>query len=136
MPARAGILILASIACAYPGADTAGQSHLSYPANTFILRIPSPVMLPEQFYFRTLDKGIGGIIVMSCGEECPYQGAYRRFAARMDSVAARMKEEGYDRRRIRMTAICTVCSKAFLKEIGDMNALLAEIGPPRRGEAG
>jgi coenzyme F420-reducing hydrogenase delta subunit len=133
-PAQAKILILATIACAYPGADTVGQSHLSYPTNTYVLRIPAPVMLPEDFYFRALEKGIGGIIVMSCGEECPYEGAYHRFAARMDRVAVRMKGEGYDRRRIKLTAICTVCSKAFLKEVKEMNDLLIEIGAPRKGE--
>ncbi|HTY23172.1 MAG TPA: hydrogenase iron-sulfur subunit [Desulfomonilaceae bacterium] len=134
--AEAKILILATIACAYPGADTVGQAHLSYPTNTYILRIPAPVMLPEHFYFQALDKGIGGIIVMTCGEECPYKGAYHRLASRMDRVAAKMKAEGYDRRRIKLTAICTVCTKAFLKEVNEMNALLKEIGPPRKGEAG
>ncbi len=128
------ILILATISCAYPGADTVGQSHLAYPANTYVLRIPAPVMLPEEFYFRTLEKGIGGIILMSCGEECPYEGAYHRFAARMDKVSARMKEEGYNPRRIKLTAICTVCTKAFLKEVNEMNDLLKKIGPPRKGE--
>ncbi|MEW6140678.1 MAG: hydrogenase iron-sulfur subunit [Thermodesulfobacteriota bacterium] len=133
-PAQAKILILATIACAYPGADTVGQSHLSYPTNTYVLRIPAPVMLSEDFYFRALERGIGGIIVMSCGEECPYEGAYHRFAARMDRVAVRMKAEGYNRRRIKLTAICTVCSKAFLKEVNEMNDLLKEIGAPRKGE--
>jgi len=132
--AEAKILILATVACAYPGADTVGQAHLSYPTNTYVLRIPAPVMLPEQFYFRALDKGIGGIIVMTCGEECPYKGAYHRLASRMDRVVAKMKAEGYDRRRIKLTAICTVCTKAFLKEVGEMNALLKEIGLPQKGE--
>ncbi len=132
--AQAKILILATIACAYPGADTVGQAHLSYPANTYILRIPAPVMLPEDFYFRALDKGIGGIIVMTCGEECPYEGAYHRFASRMDRVTARMKQQGYDRRRIKLTAICTVCTKAFLKEVNEMNDLLKKIGSPLKGE--
>ncbi|HTY24356.1 MAG TPA: hydrogenase iron-sulfur subunit [Desulfomonilaceae bacterium] len=134
--AEAKILILATVACAYPGADTVGQAHLSYPTNTYVLRIPAPVMLPEQFYFRALDKGIGGIIVMTCGEECPYKGAYHRLASRMDRVVAKMKAEGYDRRRIKLTAICTVCTKAFLKEVGEMNALLKEIGLPQKGEVG
>jgi coenzyme F420-reducing hydrogenase delta subunit len=71
---------------------------------------------------------------MSCGEECPYEGAYHRFAARIDQVAVKMKQEGYDRRRIKLTAICTVCTKAFLKEVNEMNELLKEIGPPRKGE--
>jgi hypothetical protein len=29
-----------------------------------------------------------------------------------------------------LTAICTVCNRAFLKEVNDMNALVQELGPP------
>ncbi len=133
-PAQAKILVLATISCAYPGADTVGQAHQDYPSNTYVLRIPAPVMLPEEFYLQSIEKGIGGIVVMTCGEECPYEGAYHRFAKRMDQVTARMKEQGYDHRRIRVTAICTVCTKAFLKEVNAMNDLLKQLGPPRAGE--
>ena len=45
--ARSGqpkILILATATCAYPAADATGQAHLHYPANTYILRVPSPVL--------------------------------------------------------------------------------------------
>jgi F420-non-reducing hydrogenase iron-sulfur subunit len=40
-----------------------------------------------------------------------------------------MKERGIDPRRLRLTAICTVCTKPFLKEVEQMNGLLREIGP-------
>jgi F420-non-reducing hydrogenase iron-sulfur subunit len=128
------ILILATISCAYPGADTVGQAHASYPPNTYILRVPSPVLFPEEFYYRCFQKGIGGIIVMSCGEECPYHGAYPRLAARVDRVYRGLKGLGLDPRRIRLTAICTVCSSAFLREVNQMNDLLRQLGPPQRGE--
>jgi F420-non-reducing hydrogenase iron-sulfur subunit len=118
------ILILATEACAYPGADYVGQTHSEYPLNTYIIRVPSPVLFREDFYLRCFDKGIDGIIAMSCGQECPYPGAYDRFAERIGRVHAQMKERGLDPRRLRMTAICTVCARAFLKEIHDMNAFL------------
>jgi F420-non-reducing hydrogenase iron-sulfur subunit len=41
-----------------------------------------------------------------------------------------MKERNLDIRRLRLTAICTVCNRPFLKEVNDMNALIEEIGPP------
>ena len=121
---RPKILILASAACAYPGADHAGQIHADYPTNSYILRVPAPILFPESFYFRCFEKGIGGIIVMSCGHECPYKGAYHLLAQRVSSVRAKMKEKGLDPNRLRLSAICTVCSRAFLKEINDMNELL------------
>jgi coenzyme F420-reducing hydrogenase delta subunit len=125
------ILILATESCAYPGANSVGQAHSSYPANTYIMRVRAPVLFPDHFYMDCYKKGIGGIIIMSCGEECPYDGAYHALAKRIDRVFQLMKAEGIDIRRLRLTAICTVCNRAFLKEVNDMNALVQELGPPQ-----
>jgi coenzyme F420-reducing hydrogenase delta subunit len=120
------VLVLATETCAYPGADYVGQTHAEYPARTYILRIPAPALLPRAFYLRSFAKGIDGIIVMSCGHECPYEGAYDRLAARISRTHADMKERGMDPKRLRLCAICTVCSRAFLKEVGMMHEYLAE----------
>ena len=125
------VLILASESCAYPGANAVGQAHMSYPANAYILRVRAPVMFPERFYLECFEKGIWGIIIMSCGVECPYEGAYEALSKRVDRVLAMMKERGLDSRRLKLTSICTVCTRAFLKEVQQMNALLGELGPPR-----
>ena len=124
------ILILATESCAYPGANAAGQARQSYPANTYILRVRAPVLFPEHFYLDCFDKGIAGIIIMSCGVECPYPGAYQALARRVDRVYGLMKERGLDIRRLRLTAICTVCTRAFLNEVRQMNDLVAALGPP------
>jgi F420-non-reducing hydrogenase iron-sulfur subunit len=128
------ILILATETCAYPGANSVGQAHSSYPANTYILRVRAPVLFPEQFYLDCFKKGISGIIIMSCGEECPYEGAYHALAKRLDRIYKMMRERNLDIRRLRLTAICTVCNRAFLKEVNNMNALIEEIGPPEYKE--
>ncbi len=124
------ILILATESCAYPGADSVGQAHSPYPANTYILRVRAPVLFPESFYIDCFKKGISGIIIMSCGEECPYEGAYKALAKRLDAVFAKMKAMEIDLRRLRLTAICTVCNRAFLKEVNQMDQLVRELGPP------
>lgn len=129
--ANGKILILATESCAYPGADSVGQAHSSYPANTYILRVKAPVLFPESFYFDCFKKGISGIIIMSCGEECPYDGAYKALARRLDNVYKKMKAMELDMRRLRLTAICTVCNRAFLNEVKQMNALIQELGPPK-----
>jgi hypothetical protein len=40
-----------------------------------------------------------------------------------------MKARGISIRRLKLTAICSVCTKAFLKEVADMEAVMAELGP-------
>ena len=129
------ILILATESCAYPGADSVGQAHSGYPANTYILRVRAPVLFPEQFYLDCFKKGISGIIIMSCGEECPYEGGYKALARRIDRVYALMKERNIDIKRLRLTAICTVCNRAFLNEVNQMNAVVRELGPPQMAQS-
>ncbi|MDD4266992.1 MAG: hydrogenase iron-sulfur subunit [Pirellulales bacterium] len=121
------ILILATEACAYPGADHVGQIHAEYPTNAYIVRVPAPVIFPESFYLRCFEKGIAGILVMSCGHECPYPGAYDALAARIGRVHQRMIERKLDTSRLRLCAICTVCSKAFLKEVQQMHEKLLQV---------
>jgi len=123
-PEKPRILIFATQACAYPGADYVGQIHAEYPANTYIIRVPAPVIFPEEFYLRCFEKGIDGIIIMSCGHECPYEGAYDRLAQRLARVHALMKEQGLETGRLRLCAICTVCSRPFLNEVNQMAELV------------
>ncbi|MBC2704455.1 hydrogenase iron-sulfur subunit [Desulfobacula sp.] len=125
------ILILATETCAYPGADSVGQAHSTYPSNTYILRVRAPVLFPESFYFDCFKKGISGIIVMSCGEECPYEGAFTAMAKKLDGVYKKMKEMELDLKRLRLTAICTVCNRSFLNEVNQMDKLVRELGPPQ-----
>ena len=124
------ILILATEDCAYPGANSVGQAHQSYPDNAYILRVKAPVMFPESFYLECFEKGVAGIIIMSCGVECPYEGAYQALSKRIDRVYKLMKARELDTRRLKLTAICTVCNRAFLNEVKQMNQLVEELGSP------
>ncbi len=126
------ILILATETCAYPGADAVGQGHQSYPANTYLLRVKDPVLFPEKFYLDCFAKGVAGIIIMSCGVESPYPGSYEALARRIDRVYPLMKAKGLDIRRLRLTAICTVCTRAFVNEVRQMNDLVSELGQSDR----
>ncbi len=126
------ILVLATEKCAYPGADAVGKAHLEYPSNVYILRVMSPVLFPEDFYLRSYSQGVDGILIAACGSDCPYHGAYDRLAARIDQLTSRMNAGGLQIERIRLTAICTVCIKAFLKEIALMSDHLYRLGPVDR----
>lgn len=126
------ILVLATEKCAYPGADAVGKAHQEYPSNVYILRVPSPVLFPEDFYLGCYSKGIDGILIAACGSDCPYHGAYERLAARIDGLTSRMNAGGLGIERIRLTAICTVCIKAFLKEVAMMGDALQQLGPVDR----
>ena len=123
------ILILATLSGGYAGADSVGQLHTDYAANTYVFPVRSPAMFPEEFYLRAFERGIDAILVMYSGTDSPYKGDADRTAALINRVYPLMKQRGLDTRRLRLVAICTVCTKAFLKEVGQMNELLQTIGP-------
>lgn len=125
------ILVLATLSGGYAGADSVGQLHASYAPNAYILPVVCPAMFPEDFYLRTFERGIDAILVMYSGTDCPYKGGAERTAKLINKVYPLMKERGIDTRRLRLVAICTVCTAAFQREIGQMNETLAEIGPVR-----
>ena len=123
------ILILATLSGGYAGADSVGQGHLDYPPNVYILPVVCPAMFPEDFYLSTFQKGIDAILVMYSGTDCPYKGGAERTDEIINHVYPMMKEQGLDPRRLRLTAICTVCVRPFLNEVNQMNDLLRDIGP-------
>ncbi len=126
------ILILATLSGGYAGADAVGQMHADYSPDAYVLPVVCPCMFPESFYLRAFERGIDAIIVMYSGSDCPYPGGAERTAKLINQTYPLMKERGIDTRRLRLTAICTVCTKPFLKEVTEMRALLDEIGPIER----
>lgn len=125
---RPKILILATLSGGYAGADSVGQLHTDYPTNTYILPVLCPCMFPEEFYLRCFERGMDGILVMYSGTDSPYRGGPERTAQLINKTYPLMKEHGIDTRRLKLAAICTVCTKPFLKEVNQMNQLLQGIG--------
>jgi F420-non-reducing hydrogenase iron-sulfur subunit len=122
------ILILATLSGGYAGADAVGQLHTNYPSNTYILPVRDPCMFPERFYLQTFERGIDAILVMFSGTDNPYRGGSERVAELINKTYPLMEERGIDPRRLRLSAICTVCTKPFLKEVNQMSELLNSIG--------
>ena len=122
------ILILATLSGGYAGADAVGQLHADYPPNTYILPVICPSMFNEDFYLRIFKRGIDGVLVMYSGTDSPYKGGQERAAALINKTYPVLKEHGIDTRRLKLAAICTVCTKPFLKEVNAMETLLEEIG--------
>ncbi len=122
------ILILATLSGGYAGADSVGQLHTDYPTNTYILPVLCPCMFPESFYLRCFEQGIDALLVMYSGTDSPYKGGPERAAMLINKTYPLMREQGIDTRRLRLAAICTVCTKPFLKEVQQMETLLDGIG--------
>jgi coenzyme F420-reducing hydrogenase delta subunit len=125
------ILILATLSGGYAGADSVGQLHAEYAPNTYVFPCLSPCMFPAEFYLRAFKRGIDAILVMYSGTDCPYKCAPEHTAEVVNRVYPKMQAQGINTRRLRLVAICTVCTRPFMREVEQMNELLREIGPVR-----
>ncbi len=121
------ILIISTIACSYPGIDNAGQKHLEYSPNSYVILVPDPVIFPVSFYIKAFEMGYDGIFIAGCGDETPYKGAYEKFSKRIDETYAAMKEKGIDLGRLKPVAICTVCADHFVHGLKAFNENLKKI---------
>ncbi|MGB3717195.1 MAG: hydrogenase iron-sulfur subunit [Candidatus Promineifilaceae bacterium] len=126
------ILIIATLSGGYKGADGVGQMHAEYPPNTYILPVICPSMFPEDFYLRTFERGINAIIIMVSGSDCPYKDGASKTVEIVNRTYQRMQEVGLDIQRLRLAAICTVCTTPFQKEVRRMEEILGEIGSIER----
>jgi coenzyme F420-reducing hydrogenase delta subunit len=127
-PKTGKILLLATIAGGYRGADMVGQGHMDYPPNTYILPVMSAAIFPPKFYIDAFDKGFDAITVMYSGTDSPYKGESEKTAEIINETYSAMKEMNLDPRRLRLAAICTVCVRPFLEEVQRAEKLLDEIG--------
>jgi F420-non-reducing hydrogenase iron-sulfur subunit len=125
---RPKILIFGTLSGGYAGADSTGQAHHDYPANTYMLPVRSPVMFPPEFYIHAFEAGLDGILVLYSGTDSPYSVEADRTSKLIQRTYTIMKERGINVKRLRLAAICTVCVKPFLKEVNQMNEVLQSIG--------
>lgn len=123
------ILILATLSGGYRGADMTGQGHFEYPPNTYILPVMTSAIFTPKFYIDAFEKGFDAITVMYSGTDSPFKGESERTAEMINETYEKMRELNLDMRRLRLTAICTVCVRPFLEEIERAEKLLEEIGP-------
>jgi F420-non-reducing hydrogenase iron-sulfur subunit len=120
------IILVTMARSSYLAADALGQMHLSYPAGVYVLKTLYPGILPSYFYLDSFDKGIDGIIIAAAGADCPVEESYSRLSKTVAETQAEMKKKGMSVKRLRLTAICSVCTNALLKEINMMSEFIAK----------
>ena len=72
-PFKPKILAFTCKWCTYAGADLAGSSRLSYPADVKIIRVPCSCRVNPMFILRAFEKGADGVILCGCHPgDCHY----------------------------------------------------------------
>ena len=120
------ILLITMARSSYLAADALGQLHLEYPAGVYIIKALYPGIFPPYFYVDSLEKGMDGIIIAAAGADCPIEDSYHQLAANVKKAHEELMKKNINVKRLRLTAICSVCTNALLKEINTMSEFITK----------
>jgi len=91
---------------------------LHYPPSVDVITVPCSSGIKPRWIMRAFRRGFSGVFIAADGTDCPYS---ERCTSMTSDIVAKthemMKEEGMDPARLRMAAICSVCSEPFVRHM-------------------
>jgi F420-non-reducing hydrogenase iron-sulfur subunit len=125
----AKILVFATNNISDPGIDLAGSSHMDYPPSVLVIPVPCSSGIAPEWVVHALEAGFDGVFIAADGTDCAYLTDCTDRTARVVQRAQELLEkQGHDPRRLKMAAICSVCSESFVSHMENFNKALRELG--------
>ncbi|MFO7915413.1 MAG: hydrogenase iron-sulfur subunit [Candidatus Krumholzibacteriales bacterium] len=112
------ILVFSTEKISDPAIDMAGLMKMHYPPTVYVIPVPCSSAIKPRWIMHAFHKGFGGVFIAADGTDCPYSDRCTEMTADIVSTTQEMmKEEGIDPARLRMAAICSVCSEPFVRQM-------------------
>jgi len=122
------ILVFSTNNISDPGIDLAGSSHMDYPASVQVITLPCSSGINPRWMLRAIEAGFDGVFVAADGTDCAYlPDCTDRTAVIMQKAQDLIRERGLDPRRLKMAAICSVCSESFVSHMEKFHKALSEL---------
>ncbi len=112
------ILVFSTEKISDPAIDMAGLLKLHYPPTVYTIPIPCSSAVKPRWIIHALEHGFDGVFIAADGTDCPYgESCTDKTAELMRVTQEILKEKGMDPARLKMAAICSVCSEPFVKHV-------------------
>jgi F420-non-reducing hydrogenase iron-sulfur subunit len=122
------ILIFSTEKISDPAIDLAGLLKMHYSPRAYTVSVPCSSGIKPRWILHAFEKGFDGVFIAADGTDCPYG---QECTTNTGNIVTRthqlMKEKGILPKRLKMAAICSVCSDAFVKHIQTFTRELSEI---------
>ena len=125
------ILVFTTNNISDPGVDLAGSAHMHYSPSVIPLRIPCSSGIRPSWILHALESGFDGVFVAADGGDCAFLAdCTDRTAKVIDAAQQVITEHGYNPRRLKMAAICSVCAEPFVSHVKSFGDLLRTVEDP------
>jgi F420-non-reducing hydrogenase iron-sulfur subunit len=122
------ILVFSTNNISDPGIDLAGSSHMDYPTSVKVIALPCSSGINPKWVLRAFEDGFDGVFIAADGTDCAYlPDCTARTAFVVQKAQDLIKEHGFDPRRLKMAAICSVCSESFVSHMEKFHKALGEL---------
>ena len=112
------ILVFSTEKISDPAIDMAGLLKLHYPSSVYTIPVPCSSSVKPKWILYALEKGFDGVFIAADGTDCTYgETCPEKTAQVVSNTQQLMKQKGIEPARLKMAAICSVCSEAFVKHV-------------------
>lgn len=121
----ARILVFSTEKISDPAIDMAGLLKLHYPPTVYTIAVPCSSGIKPRWILHAYEKGFDGVFIAADGTDCPFGESCTELTGKIvQHTHELMKQKNLDPARLRMAAICSVCSESFVKQIKSFNEYL------------
>jgi coenzyme F420-reducing hydrogenase delta subunit len=104
---------------------------MDYPTGVRVIALPCSSGVNPAWVLHAFRQGFDGVFIAADGGDCSkIANCTERTGKIVSRAQAMMKEEGFDPARIKMAAICSVCSEPFVNHMKRFAKELEALGPP------
>ena len=112
------ILVFSTEKISDPAIDLAGLLKMHYPATVYTITVPCSSSIKPKWIMYAFDKGFDGVFIAADGTDCPYSDKCTENTSRIvKHTQELMRSQNIDTARLKMAAICSVCSEAFARQM-------------------
>ncbi len=121
------ILVFSTEKISDPAIDMAGLLKLHYPPKVYTIPIPCSSAVKPRWILNAFERGFDGVFIAADGTDCPYgESCIEKTSDIIANTQKMLKDKGIEPAKLRMAAICSVCSEAFVKHMKSFSEYLVK----------
>ena len=119
--------------CSYAGADLAGSSRLSYPADDTNTPVPCSCRVNPIFILRAFQRGADGVILCGCHPgDCHYTTGNYYARWRMTMLFSKLNYLGIEKERTRVEWVSAAEGAKFAETMNEFTDTILKLGESKR----
>ena len=121
------ILVFSTEKISDPAIDLAGLLKKHYPPSVYVINVPCSSSVKPKWILHALEKGFDGVFIAADGSDCAFcETCTFNTGEIVRKTQIIMKEKGINPSKLKMAAICSVCSEPFVKHMKNFVASFSD----------